>query len=168
MPFVTPDTLGEYDVIVVGSGAAGGQSGYTLAMEGARVLMLEAGRKYVPESETPMFHRPARRRFAARRRPTSHSDSPTDGRRRWQVPGDPTSTPQTTMQGDRLVGAACWAGGQFTGRYSFRNGPYDFKPRSRDGLGYDWAISYEDLAPYYDRVEILIGSMAQRRARGHA
>ena len=39
----------DYDVIVVGSGAAGGQTAYTLAMEGARVLMLEAGRQYSPE-----------------------------------------------------------------------------------------------------------------------
>ena len=38
MSFVTPATPGEYDVIVVGSGAAGGQTAYTLAMEGARVL----------------------------------------------------------------------------------------------------------------------------------
>ena len=44
-----------YDVIVVGSGAAGGQTAYTLAMEGARVLMLEAGRRYEPATETPMM-----------------------------------------------------------------------------------------------------------------
>ena len=48
----------DYDVIIVGSGAAGGQTAYTLAMEGARVLMLEAGRRYSPEAETPMFHTP--------------------------------------------------------------------------------------------------------------
>src|SRR5579863_8425125 len=42
MPFVTADShQSSYDVIVVGSGAAGGQSAYTLCMEGARVLMLE-------------------------------------------------------------------------------------------------------------------------------
>ena len=45
----------QYDVIVVGSGAAGGQTAYTLSIEGVKVLMLEAGRKYVPEQETPMF-----------------------------------------------------------------------------------------------------------------
>jgi choline dehydrogenase-like flavoprotein len=43
------------------------------------------------------------------------------------------------------------------GRISLRNGPYDFKPYSRDGLGFDWPIAYEDVAPYYDRVEMLIG-----------
>ena len=43
------------------------------------------------------------------------------------------------------------------GRISLRNGPYDFKPRSRDGLGFDWPISYEDLEPYYTKVEMLIG-----------
>ena len=44
-----------YDVIVVGSGAAGGQTAYTLTMDGARVLMLEAGRNYQPATETPMM-----------------------------------------------------------------------------------------------------------------
>ena len=44
-----------YDVIVVGSGAAGGQTAYTLTMDGARVLMLEAGRNYIPATETPML-----------------------------------------------------------------------------------------------------------------
>lgn len=43
------------------------------------------------------------------------------------------------------------------GRIALRNGPYDFKPYSRDGLGFDWPISYEDVAPYYDKVEMLIG-----------
>jgi choline dehydrogenase-like flavoprotein len=36
-------------------------------------------------------------------------------------------------------------------------GPYDFKPRERDGLGIDWPMDYKDLAPYYDKVEALIG-----------
>src|SRR5439155_381013 len=43
------------------------------------------------------------------------------------------------------------------GRISLRNGPYDFKPHSRDRLGFDWPIAYEDVAPYYDKVELLIG-----------
>jgi choline dehydrogenase-like flavoprotein len=43
------------------------------------------------------------------------------------------------------------------GRIALRMGPYDFKPRSRDGMGIDWPYGYEDLAPYYDKVESLIG-----------
>ncbi len=43
------------------------------------------------------------------------------------------------------------------GRISLRMGPYDFKPYSRDGKGFDWPISYEELAPYYDKAEELIG-----------
>jgi len=60
MPFIDADTAvrSEYDVIVVGSGAGGGQMAYTLTMNGARVLMLEAGRKYDPVAETPMFQTP--------------------------------------------------------------------------------------------------------------
>ena len=59
MPFVTSSkTKPAYDVIIVGSGAAGGQSAYVLTAAGARVLMLEAGRNYDPVSETPMFNPP--------------------------------------------------------------------------------------------------------------
>ena len=160
MPFVTPDTLGEYDVIVVGSGAAGGQTAYTLAMEGARVLMLEAGRKYVPESETPMFHRPGQaplRGTSTTDKPFGFYDATVDGG--WQVPGEPYVNTADDDAGRFDWWRARMLGGRTNhwGRYSFRNGPYDFKPRSRDGLGFDWPISYEELAPYYDRVEMLIG-----------
>lgn len=49
MPFFTPRTLrSDYDMIVVGSGAAGGETAYMLEVEGVRVLMLEAGRRYDP------------------------------------------------------------------------------------------------------------------------
>ena len=44
------------------------------------------------------------------------------------------------------------------GRESGRFGPLDFKPKSlQDGFGEDWPITYDDLAPYYDKVESLIG-----------
>jgi choline dehydrogenase-like flavoprotein len=47
------------------------------------------------------------------------------------------------------------------GRISLRNGVYDFKPRSRDGLGFDWPLGYADVAPYYDKVEMLVGIYGQ-------
>jgi choline dehydrogenase-like flavoprotein len=33
----------------------------------------------------------------------------------------------------------------------------DFQSKTRDGLGDDWPITYDDLAPYYDKVESYIG-----------
>jgi choline dehydrogenase-like flavoprotein len=80
----------DYDVIVVGSGAAGGQTAYTLTMEGARVLILEAGRRYSPEAETPMFQTPQQaplRAAGTPDKPFGFHDATVDGG--WQVPGEP-------------------------------------------------------------------------------
>jgi choline dehydrogenase-like flavoprotein len=161
MPFVTPKSLQRaYDVIVVGSGAAGGQSAYTLSMEGVKVLMLEAGRRYSPESETPMFQTPDLAPLAAvptTDKPFGFYDATVDGG--WEIPGEPyvraSEEPGRRFEWWR----ARMLGGRTNhwGRISLRYGPYDFKPRSRDGLGFDWPIAYEDVAPYYDRVELLIG-----------
>jgi choline dehydrogenase-like flavoprotein len=160
MPFVTAETLGEYDAIVVGSGAAGGQTAYTLAMNGASVLMLEAGRNYVPESETPMFHTLGQaplRGAATPDKPFGFHDATVDGG--WQVPGEPYVNTSEEDSGRFDWWRARMLGGRTNhwGRYSFRNGPYDFKPHSRDGLGFDWPLTYAEIAPYYDKVEMLIG-----------
>jgi choline dehydrogenase-like flavoprotein len=153
-------TKTDYDVIVVGSGAAGGQTAYTLAMEGARVLMLEAGRRYSPEAETPMFQTPQQaplRGAGTPDKPFGFHDATVDGG--WQVPGEPyvNASEDSSRRFDwwraRMLGGRT----NHWGRISLRNGPYDFKPRSRDGLGFDWPIAYEDVAPYYDKVEMLIG-----------
>ena len=43
------------------------------------------------------------------------------------------------------------------GRQSLRFAEFDFKPASMDGVGIDWPFSYQDLEPYYDKVEEYIG-----------
>ncbi|HMI73084.1 MAG TPA: GMC family oxidoreductase [Steroidobacteraceae bacterium] len=149
-----------YDVIVVGSGAAGGQSAYTLCMEGAKVLMLEAGRNYSPETETPMFRTPDLAPLGAvgtPDKPFGFFDATVDGG--WNVPGEPYVRASEDHAGRFEWWRARMLGGRTNhwGRISLRNGPYDFKPHSRDGLGFDWPIAYEDMAPYYDKVELLIG-----------
>jgi choline dehydrogenase-like flavoprotein len=40
---------------------------------------------------------------------------------------------------------------------SLRFADYDFTPYSRDGLGTDWPITYDELSPYYDKAETFIG-----------
>jgi choline dehydrogenase-like flavoprotein len=150
----------EYDVIVVGSGAGGGQMAYSLTMEGARVLMLEAGRNYDPATETAMFQTPEMaplRNSGTPDKPFGFYDATVDGG--WQVPGEPYLN-ASSKEGEQFKWwRARMLGGRTNhwGRVALRNGPYDFKPYSRDGLGFDWPISYEDMAPYYDKVEMLVG-----------
>jgi choline dehydrogenase-like flavoprotein len=150
----------QYDVIVVGSGAAGGQTAYTLTMEGVKVLMLEAGRNYTPETETPMFQTHDQAPLRGTGTPDKEFgfyDATVDGG--WQIPGEPYSSASENPEERFWWWRARMLGGRTNhwGRISLRNGPYDFKPRERDGLGMDWPFSYEDLAPYYDKVEMLVG-----------
>src|SRR3989449_6367953 len=74
----------------------------------------------------------------------------------WDIEGEP----YTTAPGSRFRWwRARMVGGRTNhwGRISLRFGPYDFKRQARDGLGDDWPIAYEDVAPFYDRVDRLIG-----------
>jgi choline dehydrogenase-like flavoprotein len=147
----------EYDAIVVGSGAAGGMCALILAVHGVKVLMLEAGRHYDPLTETPMFQLPDEaplRGAGTPEKPFGFYDATVDGG--WRVPGEPYSSAEGT--GFRWWRARMLGGRtNHWGRISLRMGPYDFKPRSRDGLGFDWPMTYEDLVPYYDKTEALIG-----------
>ena len=169
MPFVSADEQGSsYDVIVVGSGAAGGQSAYTLCLDGAKVLMLEAGRRYSAETETPMFQTPDAAPLGGVATPDKvfgFYDATVDGG--WQVPGEPYVRMTEDPSGSFWWWRCRMLGGRTShwGRISLRNGPYDFKPRSRDGLGFDWPIAYQDLAPYYDKVELLIGVYGTNEGR---
>ena len=175
MPVITPrKTLTDYDVIIVGSGAAGGMSAYVLSKAGLKVLMLEAGRNYDPVTETPMFETPKDAPLRGAPTPDKHFgyfDSTVNGG--WTVPDEPYMVRRSDQPGwheatdlrhhgtkqnfmwwrPRMLGGRT----NHWGRIALRMGPYDFKPKSRDGLGLDWPINYEDLAPWYDQTEALIG-----------
>jgi len=147
-----------YDAIVVGSGAGGGMAAYELTRRGLKVLMLEAGRDYDPLTETPMMEIPADaplRDAPTPDKPMGFFDATVGGG--WEIPGEP----YTIADGSepfkwwrpRMLGGRT----NHWGRISLRFGPYDFKPFSRDGLGVDWPFDYDEIAPWYDRVEKLIG-----------
>ena len=161
MAFITPASVEDrYDVIVVGSGAGGGQAAYTLTMDGARVLMMEAGRNYDATAETPMFQTfgdAPLRGAATPDKQRGFYDATVGGG--WSIPGEPYTNGPAEADRQFKWWRARMMGGRTNhwSRHALRNGPYDFKPRSRDGLGFDWPVSYEDVAPYYDRVEMLIG-----------
>ncbi|HZZ69289.1 MAG TPA: GMC family oxidoreductase, partial [Phenylobacterium sp.] len=83
----------------------------------------------------------------------------------WEVPNEPyTVAPGSEpfiWWRPRMLGGRT----NHWGRIALRFGPLDFKPHSRDGLGYDWPISYDDVAPWYDKTEKLIGVSGAAPAR---
>ncbi|HEV2423513.1 MAG TPA: GMC family oxidoreductase [Terriglobia bacterium] len=145
-----------YDAVIVGSGAGGGMAAYVLTQAGARCLLLEAGSWYDTAKESTMLkwnydlpHRGA----PTPAKPFGETDACVGG---WKLPGEPyTQAPGTDWMWwrGRMLGGRT----NHWGRISLRMGPYDFKPYSRDGKGFDWPITYDDLAPYYDKTEELIG-----------
>jgi choline dehydrogenase-like flavoprotein len=145
-----------YDVCIVGSGAGGGMAAYMLSRAGIKVALLEAGPLYEPAKNTTQLKWPwesPRRGAGHAGRPFGDFDAAYGG---WEIEGEPYTRKDNTKFDwfrSRMIGGRT----NHWGRISLRFGPKDFKRRSIDGLGDDWPIGYDDVAPYYDRVDKLIG-----------
>ena len=147
-----------YDVCIVGSGAGGGMAAYMLTKAGAKVALLEAGGyydpadpKYITQLKWP-WESP-RRGAGTPLRPFGDFDASWGG---WQIDGEPyTSAPGTEFHWfrSRMLGGRT----NHWGRISLRFGPDDFRRGTLTGIGDDWPIGYDDLKPYYDAVDRLIG-----------
>ena len=150
-----------FDVCIVGSGAGGGMAAYMLTAAGANVVMLEAGPAWYASRNSTMLmpsYASPRRGAAIRTRPFGEFDACDGG---WDIEGEPyTRATGTRFQWWR----ARMLGGRTNhwGRISLRFGPDDFRAKSIDGLGDDWPIGYADIAPYYDRIDRLIGIFGSR------
>ena len=178
---VTPRT-GRWDVIVVGSGAAGGMAAFQLATAGIKVLLLEAGRMIDTQKEYRTMEWPyasgRRQRLPPDERPIAvaeynfldrpYGNNPQFEKyrklgsyagntftRNWVVNEKEQPTTGTPYAGvrARILGGRT----NFWGRGALRYGPLEFKAASRDGYDVDWPIAYEDVKPYYDKVDVLLG-----------
>jgi choline dehydrogenase-like flavoprotein len=161
-----------YDAIIVGSGATGGWVAKQLTEAGLHVAVLEAGRKLDPAVDFTEHKRPYEMTYRGRRYGSraSQEDQPIqkqcyqcdeytnhlfikDSEHPYTTPKD---RPFTWIRGRHVGGKSImWA------RQTYRLSDYDLKAASRDGFGVDWPISYEELAPYYDRVERFVGVSGQ-------
>lgn len=146
-----------YDVIIVGSGAGGGMATKQLADAGLNIAVVEAGPFFDPADPKTMtqlkwpYESP--NRGAGTTRPFGGWDMAYGG---WEIEGEPyTREPGTKFDWFR----SHMLGGRTNhwGRISLRFGPKDFKGKTRDGYGEDWPIGYDDVKPYYDKVDKLIG-----------
>ena len=178
---ITPKS-GRWDVIVVGSGAAGGMAAFQLVTAGIKVLLLEAGRMIDTQKEYRTMEWPyasmRRQRLPPDERAISvaeysfldrpYGDNPVFEKykklssyagntftRNWVVNEKEHPTTGTPYAGVR----ARVLGGRtnFWGRGALRYGPLEFNAASRDGFGVDWPFTYEDVKPYYDKVDVLLG-----------
>jgi choline dehydrogenase-like flavoprotein len=172
----------QWDVIVVGSGAAGGMAAFQLAMAGVKVLMLEAGRMIDTRAEYRTMEWPyasmRRNRLPPGERPIAvaeynfldrpYGSNPALDKhkkvvsyaantftRNWVVDERENPTTGTAYAGvrARILGGRT----NFWGRGALRYGPLQFKAASRDGFDVDWPISYDEVKPYYDNVDRLLG-----------
>ena len=166
-----------FDAVVVGSGANGGLAAKELTEAGMKVAVLEAGAKVTPADYTehvqPYELKSRGNSAYVRRSPKSPEllrERPIQGllyacresNYKWFVNDidNPYATPKEKpfhWIRMRVLGgrSLSW------GRQSYRTGDIDFKAASRDGYGDNWPISYQDLVPYYEKVERFIGFSGQ-------
>ena len=147
-----------YDAVVVGSGAAGGMAATELCLKGLKVLLLEAGPKLDPVNDFQHHKKPYEFPFRGRIRPTEQS--------KYNYVVNECNKPSFVNElehpytGKKFAWVRARAVGGKTlhwGLVSLRFSPRDFKAASFDGFGENWPIAYEDVEPYYTRVEQMIG-----------
>jgi len=146
----------KYDAVIIGSGAGGGMAAYVLSRAGLKVCLLEAGPDFDPAIHSSQMKNPwesPRRGASTKFRPFGDFDASFWG---WEIDGEP----YTHAPGDKWEWwRARMVGGRTNhwGRISLRFGPDDFHRKDFDGLGDNWPIGYSDIAPYYDKIDRLLG-----------
>ncbi len=144
-----------FDVLIIGSGHAGGMAAKVLTEKGISCLMLNAGP--VADVARDVHRKPAYelpfRGFKPPGRLEHVYQSSGYNANVWvdeeEVPytfnpDHPYNWVRVRLFGGRSL---------FWSRQSFRLSDYEFKGKSHDGFGEDWPLDYAELAPFYSRVE---------------
>jgi len=134
------------DVVIVGAGASGGAAAWRLARAGFKVTCLEQGGWIDPDAT------PSLRPDWEIARQTTHHPNPNVRAAPQDYPVDDTEAAIKPFLYNAVGGSTILWGAHFP---RFR--PSDFRTKTLDGVGDDWLISYEDLAPYYEENDRMMG-----------
>jgi glucose dehydrogenase len=139
------------DVVIIGSGVAGSLIAWRLAQAKLKVLILEAGPR-IDRVEAFKSYLAARDKNASAPYPPAPY-APAPQYNAWNDYYINTGPDLFRGMYTRGVGGSTWHWAGSVLRYR----PSDFRMRSRFGVGVDWPISYEELAPFYDEAERVLG-----------
>ncbi|MGF2411877.1 GMC oxidoreductase [Ferruginibacter sp.] len=154
-----------YDAIVVGSGISGGWAAKELTEKGLKVLMLERGnhiehvKDYVTANKEiwEFPHRDTRTQEMIKEHPVLKRDYPLSEQTLGMWVKDTESPYTETKRFDWF--RAYHTGGRSLhwGRQSYRFSKMDFEANAKEGIGIDWPIRYDEIAPWYSYVEKFAG-----------
>ncbi len=153
-----------FDAIVVGSGMSGGWAAKELTEKGLKTLVLERGRMIrhpdYPTATKDPWDLPYGNRITQEtrhRKPVqSRTGYPTPANQHWFV--DDLDNPYVEEQPfDWLRGYHVGGRSLMWARQSYRFGPLDFEANAREGVGIPWPVTYDEIAPWYDKVETFAG-----------
>jgi len=154
--------ISPYDAIVVGSGATGGIAALTLAEQGIKVLVIEAGPQvkrheasnHEPKSTLKRLSGVLTKKHANQcQHPGYWKNNPDLYSNELKHPYDfPPKKPFLWTQGKQFGGRSLMWGG-----ITLRLSSEDFQPAKKDGFGPNWPISYDELSPHYDFIENFCG-----------
>ncbi|HZB12869.1 MAG TPA: GMC family oxidoreductase [Chryseolinea sp.] len=166
---IDADKKNTYDAIVVGTGISGGWAAKELTEKGLKTLVLERGRMvkhpdYPTATKNPWD-------FENGGRPTQE-DLKNQGvqartgytirqeTKHWFV--NDLENPYTEVNRfDWMRGYHVGGRSLMWGRQSYRFSQLDFEANAKDGIAIDWPVRYNELAPWYDKVEQFIGVSGQ-------
>jgi choline dehydrogenase-like flavoprotein len=149
-----------FDVAVIGTGAGGGMALRTLCEAGLKVCAINAGRRLDPRKDFRNHRMPWDMKFHGFGDPATRKDSIGYMDSEWVDGVWEHEIPFTTAPGTKWTWPRCFAVGgktNFWGRSSARFADVDFRAASIAGVGTDWPMEYQEIAPYYSRVERMIG-----------
>ncbi len=166
-----------YDAIVVGTGISGGWAAKELTENGLKTLVLERGRDVQHPNyptatkdpwELPYGDRPTADDLAKQGVQNRTGYTIRQSTKHWFV--NDLENPYYEKEGKRFDWMRGYhVGGRsiMWGRQSYRFSEMDFEANAKDGVGVDWPVRYNELAPWYDYVETFVGISGQAEGLPH-